>query len=119
MSKTPPRQIAARLSQTSDAPIPCNHRPVSASPPSSPDRPSSATQSTPPAKRDATDPQTCPSDRQPSSILPSILRESRSQHALSATLPPPPQDSESAATPKTSGSHAAPLPSSSILQTRN
>src|SRR6202521_3364014 len=47
------------------------------------------------------------------------LRDSRSQHALSATLPPAPQASESAATPKMSGSHAAPLPSSSPLQTRN
>src|SRR5437660_12812160 len=119
MSKTPPPQIAAHLSQTSDALPPCNHRPAPASPPWSPDRPSSAIPSPPPARRDATDPRTCPSDPPPSSILPSIVRENRSQHALSAIAPPEPQDSESAATPKTSGSHAAPLPSSSILQTRN
>src|SRR6267143_3993144 len=117
MSKTPPPQIAARLSQTSDALPPCNHPPTPASPPSSPDLPSSATQSTPPASVDANDPRTCPSDRPPFSILPSIVRESRSQHALSAIPPPPPQDSASAATPQMYCFHGSPPPHSTTPQT--
>src|ERR1035441_9130015 len=64
---------------------------------------------------DATGRRTCPSDPPPSSTLPSTLGESRSQHALSATLPPARQAPESAATPKTSDSRAAPLPPSSTL----
>src|SRR6202158_3684439 len=120
MSKTPPLQIAAHLSQTSDAPPPCSHRPAPASPPSLPDRPSSAIPSTPPAKMDATGRRTCRSDRPPpSTLLSTLLRDCRFQHALSATLPPAPQDSESAATPQTSGSRGAPLSSYSTLQTRS
>src|SRR5258708_25893983 len=113
MSKTPPLQIAAHRSQTSDAPPPCSHRPAPASPPSLPDRPSSAIPSTPPAKRDATGRRTCPSDRPPSStLLSTLLRDCRFQHALSPTLPPAPHDSGSAAAPTTSGSQLAPHPSS-------
>src|SRR6266851_5000638 len=129
MSKIPRPQIAAHLSQTLDAPPRCSRRPVPAGPPWSPDHPSSAIPSTPPVKADATGPQTCPSDRRPSSKLlstlverrasppvplcpldgrgrPSLhqprLRDCRSQHALSAIPPPAPQDSESATTRKTS-----------------
>src|SRR5260370_26189400 len=75
MSKTAPRQTAARPSQTSDVLPRCNHRPAPASPPWLMDRPSSATPSTPPAKLDAPGPRTCLSDRQPPSKLPSTPAE--------------------------------------------